>query len=97
MPRYASAHFSTALVLSTLVLGPALVQGAYSGQLSPARSGTASLPITFAAYTGGTPTPSGISKPALWPIQRSYIVVDGLTVTSVGGWGRLEDATHNTF
>ena len=71
--------------------------GTYSEQLSPARSGTASLPITFAAYPGENPALSGVSSPALWLIQRSYIVVDGLTVTNVGGWGRLEDATYNTI
>jgi len=71
--------------------------GTYSEQLSPARSGSASLPITFAAYPGESPTLSGVSSPALWLIQRSYIVVDGLTVSNVGGWGRLEDAAYNTI
>ncbi len=69
--------------------------GSYSGQLSPARSGTASLPITFAAYAGEKPTLSGNPNPALWLVKRSNIVVDGLTVTNVGGWGRLEDASYN--
>ena len=44
------------------------------------------------------PTLSNVSDAALCgSIQRSYIVVDGLTVRNVGGWGRLEDAAYNTI
>ncbi len=71
--------------------------GTFSEQLVPARSGSAGLPITFAAYPGESPRISGVSNPALWLIQRSYIVVDGLTVSNVGGWGRLEDASYNVI
>jgi parallel beta-helix repeat protein len=71
--------------------------GTFSEQLVPARSGTAGQPITFAAYPGESPRISGVSNPALWLVQRSYIVVDGLTVSNVGGWGRLEDASHNVI
>ena len=67
--------------------------GTYGEALTPARSGTASQPITFAAYPGETPTLSGLSGVALSFTGRSYIVVDGLTVTNVGGWGRLEDSS----
>ena len=72
-----------------------LRDGTYSEQLVPSGSGTASQPITFAAFPSESPKISGVSDPALWLIQRSYIVIDGLTVTNVGGWGRLEDATYN--
>jgi len=74
-----------------------LRSGTFSEQLVPARSGSAGQPITFAAYPGESPRISGVSNPALWLVQRSYVVVDGLTVSNVGGWGRLEDSSYNVI
>jgi parallel beta-helix repeat protein len=94
---YSRAYRTLAGAAAAAVAGDAvyLRAGTYTAQLSPARSGTASLPITFTAFGGETPTLAGNSNPAIWLIGRSNIIVDGLTVTQVGGWGRLEDATYN--
>jgi parallel beta-helix repeat protein len=40
--------------------------------------------------------PSPAYQPALWLVS-AHIVVDGLAVSNVGGWGRLEDAAYNTI
>ncbi len=69
--------------------------GSYSEPLSPAASGTAALPITFSAYPAETPILTGVADVAITLIGRSYVVIDGLTVTSVGGLGRIENGTGN--
>lgn len=71
--------------------------GTYGEQLAPPRSGSDGQPITFRSYAGETVTLSGLSVPALWLIGRSYIAIEGLNVTNVLGWGRLEDSTQNVI
>jgi len=69
--------------------------GTYNEGLSPAASGTAALPLTFIAQAGETPILTGVADVALSLLGRSYVVVDGLSVTNVGGWGRIENGTNN--
>lgn len=65
--------------------------GQYSEQLSPQTSGTAEAPIVFSAMGEEMVTISGLSDPALWLQDVSYVEVRGLLVSDVLGFGRLED------
>lgn len=58
--------------------------GTYSEALNPARSGTASAPITFAAYPGEKPILSLGAGIGINLSNRSHVVVDGLTVEANG-------------
>jgi hypothetical protein len=71
-----------------------LREGTFGNPLSPSVSGTATDPITFRSHDGETATLSGISSPALQVINQSHLVIEGLAVDDVLGWGRLEGATH---
>jgi Right handed beta helix region len=71
-------------------------EGVYREPLVPRSSGTSDQPITFQAAGGEPVIISGVADaPALQIIGRNYIVVEGLTVEDVVGWGRLQDATGN--
>src|SRR5262249_30105933 len=72
-------------------------QGTFTAQFAPQTSGTSGAPITFRAYSGETPTISNVSDAAIYLLNRSYLVLDGLTVTNVLGWGRLENSDFNTI
>ncbi len=72
-------------------------QGTYTERLIPARSGTETQPVTWAAAPGETVTLTGGDEPAIYLKGRSYVVIDGFTVTNVVGWARLEDSDYNTF
>ncbi len=71
-----------------------LREGTFGNPLSPSVSGTATDPITFKSHDGETATLSGISSPAIQVINQSYLVIEGLAVHDVLGWGRLEGATQ---
>ncbi len=71
--------------------------GTYREALTPSRSGAVNSPITFKGAPGETPTITGVSGPAISFLDRSYIVVEGLTVTDVVGWGRVESSSYNIF
>ena len=70
--------------------------GTYREALSPARSGTASAPIVFRRYGTEVPTVTGVDI-GLTLISREYVEIDGVTVTDVNGWARLQDARNNTI
>ena len=71
-------------------------EGTYGERLVPARSGTEAQPVTWAAAPGETATLTGTDEPAIYLKGRSYLQIEGFTVTNVVGWARLEDSTHNT-
>ncbi len=71
--------------------------GSYGEQLTTSRSGTAGQPITFRAYSGESPVISGLSTTGIQLVGRSYIVIDGLTITDVVGWARLENSNNITI
>jgi Right handed beta helix region len=68
--------------------------GVFTTQLVPATSGARAALISFKAYPKETVTLTGIEAPAVLIRGRSYLVIEGLTVTDVVGWGRIEDS-HN--
>jgi parallel beta-helix repeat protein len=71
--------------------------GSYSERLVPGRSGTEALPLLFTVAPGETATLTNLDEPAIFLKQRSYVVVEGFTVTNVVGWARLEDSSYNTL
>jgi hypothetical protein len=71
--------------------------GAYQERLVPPRSGTASQPISIRALNAESVTITGLSQPAIFLQNRSYLIIEGLIVTNVAGFARLEDSTYNTF
>lgn len=72
-------------------------EGTYAERLIPARSGSEAQPVTWAAAPGETVTLTGGDEPAIYLKSRSYVVIDGFTVTNVVGWARLEDSDYNTL
>jgi copper-binding protein NosD len=70
-------------------------EGTYAERLIPSRSGTEPQPVTWLATPGETVTVTGTDEPAVYLKGRSYVVIDGFTVTNVVGWVRLEDSSHN--
>jgi parallel beta-helix repeat protein len=75
-----------------------LREGQFTSSFAPARSGTAEALITYRSHPGETVTFTGIpEEPAIVVRDRSYLAFEGLTVTGVQGWGRLEDASWIVF
>jgi len=68
--------------------------GTFHEKLSPLRSGAPDNTISFKGYPGETATLRGVMEPAIFLMNRSYLVIEGLTVTDVLGWGRI-DTSHN--
>ncbi len=74
-----------------------LREGVY-GQLSPTVSGQPGLPITIKNYPGEVPTIANLSgSVGLWIINKSDLVIDGLKVENVMGFGRLEESERITI
>lgn len=71
--------------------------GSYSEQLNVPRSGTATQPIVFRRYGSETPTITNLSNPGILMVGRQYVEIDGLTVSNVVGWVRLEDSRFITI
>jgi len=71
--------------------------GSYGEQLTISRSGTQAQPIVFRAYASESPSISGLSTTGILLVGREYIVIDGLTITDVVGWARLEDSRNITI
>jgi len=69
--------------------------GNFQETLSPSQSGTPDNYITFKSYPGETATLSGVNSPAISLLNRSYLIIEGLTVTDVLGWGRIESSSYN--
>lgn len=70
--------------------------GTYREALSPARSGTASAPIVFRRHGSETVTITGVDI-GLTVISRQYVEIDGVTVTDVNGFARLQDSRDITI
>ena len=71
--------------------------GSYSEQLNVSRSGTAAQPVVFRKYGSETPTITSLSNPGILMVGREHVEIDGLTVTDVVGWVRLEDSRFITI
>jgi parallel beta-helix repeat protein len=77
--------------------------GTYTQALVPQRSGVAGQPITYAAYGAEAATITGTSlMPAIDVSGRSYITIQGLTVSNVRRWLLAIGSSHivladNTF
>ena len=71
--------------------------GTYTEQLVVDKSGAPGAPITFKAQSGEIAKVTGGDKPAIHLHNSSYIIIDGLTITKVLGWGRIEDSHYNIF
>jgi len=69
--------------------------GMYSERLAPPRSGTATQSITIKSYAGEIATIANVTEPALYLLNRFYLVIEDLTFTNVAGWGRIESSSHN--
>jgi hypothetical protein len=71
----------------------------YDERLVPSRSGTEAQPVTWAAAPGEKVTliGTGTDEPTIYLKDRSYVVIEGFTVTNVVAWARLEDSTHNVL
>src|SRR5207249_1589284 len=67
-------------------------EGVYREPLVPAASGTPAEPITFRNSGGEPVTITGVDAPAIQLIGRGHIIVQGLIVSDVLGWGRLQDS-----
>lgn len=71
-----------------------LREGTFREALDPPRSGVPGSEITFKSYPGETAVLSGVDAPALFLSNRSHVIVEGLTVRDVLGWGRVESSRH---
>jgi hypothetical protein len=73
-----------------------LREGTYNEPLRPANSGTDGAVITYSRYQNETPRITGSAMdPAIDLSGRSYVVIDGLTVSDVVAWLRAEDTHHS--
>ncbi len=68
--------------------------GAFHETLSPPRSGELHNYISFKGYPGETATLSGVNEPAIFLLNRSYLIIECLAVTDVLGWGRVESSNN---
>jgi parallel beta-helix repeat protein len=71
--------------------------GNFQEALSPPQSGAPGDYITFKSFPGETATLSGVYGPAISLLNRSYLIIEALTVTDVLGWGRIESSSNNIF
>ena len=87
----------------TLVAGDTvyLMTGTHTGTIQPAVTGTASLPITYAAQSGATVEVSGAPQLIILS-NKNYITIQGPIIfrsptTAQGYWGYLQNADNNTI
>lgn len=71
--------------------------GTFHETLSPPRSGEFHNYISFKGYPGETAMLSGVNEPAIFLVNRSYLIIEELTVTDVLGWGRVESSNDIIF
>jgi parallel beta-helix repeat protein len=70
--------------------------GTYSNPLEPQNSGTADAPITFRNYNDEAVIITGETmSPAITINDRSYLIIEGLTISNVKRWMYALDAHHN--
>jgi parallel beta-helix repeat protein len=105
-PTSRSCGSGTAVAYRTLNAAAAAAQagdtvllrgGTFQETLTPPRSGAPNNYIAFKSYPGETPTLSGVNEPAIYLLSRSYLIIEGLSVSDVLGWGRIESSSYNIF
>jgi hypothetical protein len=64
-------------------------------QFKPASSGAEGLPIHFHPYGSEKVVFTDIDAPALFLLDRDYLIIEGFHVKDSLGWGRLENAHYN--
>jgi parallel beta-helix repeat protein len=94
----ATAYKTLSAASSAAVAGDTVLlrAGTSSGAFTPAKSGSAGNPITYQVSSGETYTISG-GDPAINLSNRSYLVIDGLTVTNAGSWIDGDNMSHVTL
>jgi hypothetical protein len=68
--------------------------GRYDERIEPPRSGMADAPIVIKRYRDEKTVLTGIRSVPIAVIGRSHIVIEGLAVEHVTGWGELRDSSH---
>ncbi len=71
--------------------------GTFQEALSPPRSGDFHNYISFKSHPGETATLSGVNEPAIFLLRRSFLIIEGLAVADVLGWGRVESSYNIIF
>ncbi|MGZ0709522.1 InlB B-repeat-containing protein [Coraliomargarita sp. W4R53] len=72
--------------------------GTYSNPLEPQNSGTVESPLTFRNYNDEAVTITGETMiPAITINDRSYLIIEGLTVSNVRRWMYALNAHHNVI
>jgi parallel beta-helix repeat protein len=71
--------------------------GTYSEQLKVATAGAPDRPITFRPYPSEIAEIAGVDAPAIFLVNAEHVVLEGLRVRQVLGWGRLENCTRITI
>lgn len=71
--------------------------GSYNEQISPGRSGVGGAQITYRNFNGEEVTINQVDQPAIFLLNKSHIVIQGVAISDVLGWGRLENAHHNAI
>lgn len=69
--------------------------GTYQERLAPPRSGSSNNYIIIKNYPGETATLSNVNLPAIFFLNNTYLIIEGLTVSDVLGWGRIENSHFN--
>lgn len=72
-------------------------EGAYHEPIAPVSSGAPAAPITFRNYAGEAVSLNGMDELAVRLINISHVVVQGIAVNDVLGWGRVENAHYNVI
>ena len=69
--------------------------GTYQEKLAPPRSGSPDKHIIIKNYPGETHTLSNVDSPAIFLLNKNYLIIEGLTISDVLGWGRIENSHFN--
>jgi hypothetical protein len=87
----ASAGAASTAGMAILIRG-----GAYRESLVPPSSGTQAQPIVFRRFGTEAPSITGVEI-GITLTGRAFVEIDGLTVTDVAGWVRLQDSANITI
>ena len=71
--------------------------GSYDEQISPGQSGVGGAQITYRNFNGEEVTINPVDQPAIFLLNKAHIVIQGIAINEVLGWGRLENAHYNTI
>lgn len=72
-------------------------EGTIRQQFAPRVSGVQGRPVTFMPYRNERVVFRDINQPAWLLKENRYLVLEGFQLQHVLGWGRLENAHHNTI